>query len=162
MSGVQKGVLRVVAASALIVVASSCSDGGQRNATELTASTSSPIDSDLVDEDSAYRNASVATQGPAGFDTTLCSGTLITPLRVLTANHCVTGEENVVDFELPPGGWGTASSVDVKFGVDPTNPFDSVKTIAPGHPRREHPVREPTDISIDIAVLDSNRSASSV
>ncbi len=57
-----------------------------------------------TDSEDLYRNASVRIGG--------CSGTLITPIHVVTANHCVTGFGS-------PGGWGLNGSPIVGFGTSP-------------------------------------------
>lgn len=52
-----------------------------------------------------------------------CTGTLIAPSRVLTANHCVTGSDN------PSVGWGVNNQESVTFGLSQPNPTQTISTI---------------------------------
>ena len=61
--------------------------------------------------ESNFRNASVRMFGTG----TGCTGTLITPIHVLTANHCVTGAKNAGNGAS--SGWTINGAVQVNFGV---------------------------------------------
>jgi hypothetical protein len=67
------------------------------------------------------RNSSVTL----GANNVGCTGTLISPTRVMTANHCVGGD---ADFGLKAdaAGWGSNAVVTVGFGRDPSNPMAGV------------------------------------
>lgn len=64
--------------------------GGWHDTRDTVGSQASAIYEGWVDEDLPQRNASVRLQAPNSF----CTGTLITPRRVLTASHCMLGEND--------------------------------------------------------------------
>jgi hypothetical protein len=75
----------------------------------------SSIEDGALDGSDPVRNASVRLTASGG----LCTGTLITPLRVLTAAHCVNGTNNIGCFttDTTPG-WGMQAQVTAGFGVN--------------------------------------------
>jgi hypothetical protein len=115
--------IRVLAVALVSSIPVACEDG--RTDRLLVAHSSAAIAITNVDDDEAHHNASVVIgdQGAAG-----CSGTLITPLRVLSANHCFAGSAADFSFKNP---------VTVGFGRDITtiigvsNPAQKVKSATP-------------------------------
>lgn len=79
-----------------------CSAPDGRLGTSQQAINNSPRDTE-----DPYRNATVSLGSGNN-----CSGTLITPIHVLTANHCVTGSNS-------PGGFGINGTPFVGFGPNP-------------------------------------------
>jgi hypothetical protein len=135
----------------------SCGDSSQPH--ESLGTSSSAIASTTDDINDPNRNASVNLFG--GNDTG-CSGTLITPLWILTANHCVTGD---TDLGITAGstGWGLNDSVVVEFGADSEK--GSINTLATPppysptasdpylwHPFKYQQVNNPVDTENDIAL----------
>jgi len=86
--------------SVLIVAATlgACVSG---RAPETTATQGEDIQISTVDEDTPARNSSVKLIAQA--TGSRCTGTLITPLRVLTANHCLVGSSALGAFPEDPG-----------------------------------------------------------
>lgn len=99
--------------SSTVVVALGGACGPSREATGTNAAA---VRNGTVDVEAPFSNASVQVsptgtkQNPAS-----CSGTLITPVNVLTANHCLTGTQNGQTISM---GWGPMAGEVVNFGVD--------------------------------------------
>jgi hypothetical protein len=99
-----------------VVALGSCADSSTSTSEPLETS-SAAIASDTNDVDLPTRNASLNLFGD---NDTGCSGILITPLWLLTANHCVTGD-STLGIGINSTGWGLNDSVEVEFGPTSTN-----------------------------------------
>ncbi len=109
-----------------------------------TGRSESAVNNGTQDIDDAFRNASMTYGG--------CSGTLITPIHLLTANHCITGAQG------GPGGIGQ-SSVTARFGVN-RGSIASIQTIGPNLVRTNSPIDPGSESSmaIDVAILKLSKA----
>jgi V8-like Glu-specific endopeptidase len=118
---------------------------------EKTSQVESAIATDILDVDEEHRNASVSLRLQSA-RTPNCTGTLISPLRVLTANHCVTGGDAMNIF--PDGaGWGRATQIYVDIGVNNLAPNSSTLTTGTSWVRKNAALSYPVNVDIDVAVL---------
>ena len=78
-------------------------------ADDNAGSSASATDNGLFDIDKPHRNAAVHITQNADLSGVNCTGTLISPYRVITANHCVTGG-GVSPFASGDSGWVSASA----------------------------------------------------
>ena len=122
---------------------------------ETTRSQGSAIQISTVDTNDPIRNSSIYIFTPLGAPvSTYCSGSLITPTRVLTANHCVTGFDT---YGVSPGGgfngngWGPTQTVSVEFGVTAANPIATLPYLS--NEIHGDTVHFPDDASSDVAIL---------
>jgi hypothetical protein len=115
-----------------------CACTSDDGSVEGVGSASFAIATERIDIDAPLNNASANVGG--------CSGTIISPTRVLTSNHCITG----LNDARP--GWGLRTSVAVTIGVDSALPLD--------HPRKTTTsphvwyTGRPSTKEHDIAVVD--------
>jgi Trypsin len=109
---------------ALSMAASSCQRAAPPEPAEPVATAASAIGDGEVDEIGKYNSVvQVDVQGRGA-----CSGTLVTPFYVLTANHCVTGEL-AQWYECPAAKGFTGQDVnvgaDINFFVSGNNFYSS-------------------------------------
>lgn len=119
-------VLRRAAIAGGLAIVAACASRSQE---EAVGSSTSPIRNGILDDEtSIWRNAA----GNPGN----CSGTLITPIHVMTANHCVTGDHGATKDDT---GWGNASVV-VGFGAVAGSTYlsSAVRQIATSRSDTEH------------------------
>ncbi|MGH7435822.1 MAG: trypsin-like serine protease, partial [Polyangiaceae bacterium] len=148
--------------SSLVTCVYAC--GTQAPQAERSQQSQGAIDIDHADTNTPTANASVFLSAPNTISqqskpgNTLCTGTLITPTRVLTAEHCVTG------FKGPecglaicvPEGWNPDTPVGVGIGLhQDTSQEPSLMTTPPSALRNTDntPENFPGDSDVDIAVL---------
>jgi hypothetical protein len=84
---------------------------------------------------------------PGTHRTTNCSGTMVTPTLVLTANHCITGDTTSPPAEVPP----TVSIHDPLVAVSADTPTLKAILRTPG--------RIGNDLTVDFALLQLDQSA---
>lgn len=103
----------------------------------------SAINNGITDIDIGFRNAS-ATFGS-------CTGTLITPIHLLTANHCIIGSTGCGNCGPGPG---VNASLNVSFGLA-TGSITSILNTTPTQPRTFSPVDFGKDSSkaLDMAIV---------
>ena len=89
------------------------------------------------DVDTPLANASVRLTNAGD---ALCTGTLISPTRVLTANHCLTSNEEGV-----PGMWGVPVTVS-PYGTDWAIKGSKSVSIGVGLHKSDHPTHTATAI----------------
>jgi hypothetical protein len=115
------------------------------SAPEATATQGEPIQIATIDNSTAVRNSSVnITPG--------CSGTLITPTKVMTANHCLTG---ATSFNIFPDGNGAGLNTKfaIGFGVPVPEPNSINTNPVLNAVRHTGRITQPDDSGSDVAIL---------
>jgi hypothetical protein len=138
------------------ILVSGCGARSETNRSETTRADEQPIVSNQRDLDEDWRNSSVYVElDNAGTDLiTQCTGTLISPLRVITANHCVTGD---TPFIIAAGSKGRTAKF-IRIGVDKSVKNDKNDIPVSGqHVRLQGPVSVPGEAKWDVAVLELAR-----